>query len=109
MSLISSLMKSAARYGVARKTTGKGLASTALGFVATKLFTRSIPGAMMVGGAILGKHLWDKKREKDARKAFEQSDHERPSPAAHVDPAAAPGQPVPGNDPTQLGEIGRTG
>jgi hypothetical protein len=42
-----------------------------LGAALTRLATRSVPGAIVVGGAILAKHLYDKKK---AREAQEQAD-----------------------------------
>ena len=67
MTLLSELTKTAARHGVAQKSVGSGVLGTVLGLVATRIATKSVPGAVLVGGAILGKFLWDKKKERDAR------------------------------------------
>ncbi len=67
MSLLSELTKTAARHGVAKKSVGSGILGTVAGLVATRIATKSVPGAVLVGGAILGKYLWDKKKERDAR------------------------------------------
>lgn len=79
MSLLSELTKTAARHGVAKKTVGGGILGTVAGLVATRIATKSVPGAVLVGGAILGKYLWDKKKERDAR-----------APQAPVVPDSAP-------------------
>jgi hypothetical protein len=67
MSLLSELTKTAARHGVAKKSIGSGVLGTVAGLVATRIATKSVPGAVLVGGAILGKFLWDKKKERDAQ------------------------------------------
>ena len=69
MSLLSELTKTAARHGVAKKSVGSGVLGTVAGLIATRIATKSVPGAVLVGGAILGKYLWDKKKERDARDA----------------------------------------
>ena len=79
MSLLSELTKTAARHGVAKKSVGSGVLGTIAGLVATRIATRSVPGAVLVGGAILGKYLWDKKKERDAM-----------APRTTVEPKPAP-------------------
>ena len=37
-----------------------------LGLAATRIATRSLPGAALVGGGMLAKYLWDRKQERDA-------------------------------------------
>ena len=39
------------------------------GLVAARIATRSLPGAALVGGGLLAKYLWDKKREREAAEA----------------------------------------
>ena len=39
-----------------------GLLGAGLGIAATRLATRSIPGALLVGGALLAKPLYDKRK-----------------------------------------------
>ncbi|MBC2670760.1 hypothetical protein ACFOON_05970 [Novosphingobium piscinae] len=48
------------------KTGGKGrsLGQTLLGTAAVRIATRSVPGAIIVGGALLAKTLYDRKRGK---------------------------------------------
>lgn len=42
---------------------GNGLLGAGIGLVATRIATRSIPGALLVGGAIAAKTLYDKRKE----------------------------------------------
>ena len=42
---------------------GNGLLGAGIGLVATRIATRSIPGALLVGGALLAKTLYDKRKE----------------------------------------------
>lgn len=42
---------------------GHGLIGAGIGVIATRVATRSIPGALLVGGILAAKHLYDKKRE----------------------------------------------
>ena len=41
-----------------------GLLGAGLGIAATRIATRSIPGALLVGGALLAKTLYDKRKAK---------------------------------------------
>jgi len=46
---------------------GNGLLGASIGLVATRVATRSIPGLLLVGGAIVAKNKYDKRKErKDA-------------------------------------------
>jgi len=46
---------------------GHGLLGAGIGLVATRIATRSIPGLLLVGGAIAAKTIYDKSNErKDA-------------------------------------------
>jgi hypothetical protein len=46
---------------------GHGLLGAGIGLVATRLATRSVPGLLLVGGAIVVKTIYDKSKErKDA-------------------------------------------
>lgn len=86
MTLLSELTKTAARHGVAQKSVGSGVLGTVLGLVATRIATKSVPGAVLVGGAILGKYLWDKKKERDARDAMLPHAPVVPDPAPTIAP-----------------------
>lgn len=46
------------------RRSGNGLLGAGLGVAATRLATRSIPGALLVGGAFVAKKLYDKRKEK---------------------------------------------
>jgi hypothetical protein len=41
---------------------GHGLLGAGIGLVATRIATRSIPGAVIVGGAILAKTIYDRRK-----------------------------------------------
>ena len=41
---------------------GHGLLGAGIGVVATRLATRSIPGLLLVGGAIVAKSIYDKRK-----------------------------------------------
>jgi hypothetical protein len=45
---------------------GHGLLGLGLGVIATRVATRSLPGALAVGGALMAKRLYDRRK---ARKA----------------------------------------
>jgi hypothetical protein len=47
---------------IAERTAGKGLLGAGLGLIATRLAARSLPGALLVGGAIAAKTLIDRRR-----------------------------------------------
>jgi hypothetical protein len=46
------------------KRRGHGLLGAGIGIAATRLATRSIPGALLVGGALLAKTLYDKRKKR---------------------------------------------
>jgi hypothetical protein len=53
--------------GIAGKAgAGKGLLGAGVGLVAARIAKRSVPGALLVGGAMVAKYLYDKKREEAA-------------------------------------------
>ena len=43
---------------------GHGLLGAGLGIAATRIATRSIPGALLVGGALLAKTVYDKRKKR---------------------------------------------
>jgi hypothetical protein len=43
---------------------GRGLLGAGLGIAATRIATRSVPGALAVGGAFLAKKLYDRRKAK---------------------------------------------
>ena len=50
---------------IGRKS-GHGLLGAGIGLVATRLATRSVPGLLLVGGAIAAKTLYDKRKDRNA-------------------------------------------
>ena len=44
---------------------GHGLLGAGLGIAATRIATRSIPGALLVGGALVAKKLYDSRRKRN--------------------------------------------
>jgi hypothetical protein len=63
MPLLKTLAGAVIGEAVGRKR-GKGLLGAGLGIVATRIATRSIPGALAVGGAFLAKTLYDRRKGK---------------------------------------------
>jgi hypothetical protein len=47
---------------------GNGLLGAGIGLVATRIAMRSIPGLLLVGGAIIAKTLYDKSKERSSVK-----------------------------------------
>ncbi|WP_430445201.1 hypothetical protein [Sphingorhabdus contaminans] len=45
---------------------GNGVLGAGIGLVATRIATRSIPGLLLVGGAIAAKTIYDKRRGRRA-------------------------------------------
>jgi hypothetical protein len=43
---------------------GNGLLGAGIGLVATRIATRSVPGLLLVGGAIAAKTIYDKRKER---------------------------------------------
>lgn len=64
---------------IAERSAGRGLLGAGLGVVATRLATRSVPGALLVGGAFVAKKLYDQRKE---HKAISPSDNSQSLPPA---------------------------
>jgi len=43
---------------------GHGLLGAGLGIIATRIATRSLPGALLVGGALVAKAVYDRRKNK---------------------------------------------
>ncbi|WP_417611161.1 hypothetical protein [Parasphingorhabdus sp.] len=52
-----------------RHTQGHGLRNFALGMIAARIATRSVPGAMLVAGVLIAKRLYDDAKADQARAA----------------------------------------
>jgi hypothetical protein len=63
---------------------GHGLLGAGIGLVATRIATRSIPGALLVGGAILAKTVYDRRKERHVNNpAISPSDNTPSLPPAN--------------------------
>ncbi|WP_206238491.1 hypothetical protein [Novosphingobium terrae] len=58
------------------KKGGLSLPRKLVGAALTRIATRSVPGAIVVGGALLAKHLYDKKKEHEAEAAAKMREAE---------------------------------
>ncbi|NNC72333.1 MAG: hypothetical protein HKN78_05590 [Sphingomonadaceae bacterium] len=67
--MLRSLLGAALGRAASEKTLGRGMLGAGLGLIATRIATRSFPGAAVIGGGLVAKYLWDRKRERDAREA----------------------------------------
>ncbi|MFM2410514.1 MAG: hypothetical protein RL481_1342 [Pseudomonadota bacterium] len=63
MPLLKTIAGAVVGEAVGRKR-GRGLIGASLGVVATRIATRSIPGALLVGGALVAKTLYDRSKAK---------------------------------------------
>ncbi len=61
MPLLKTIVGAVVGEAVGRKR-GSGLLGAGLGIAATRIATRSIPGALLVGGAFLAKSLYDRRK-----------------------------------------------
>ncbi|WP_187334442.1 hypothetical protein [Novosphingopyxis iocasae] len=62
MAFLKSLAGTLIGKKVGEKTAGRGLLGAGVGFLVTKVATRSLPGAALVGGGYLAKKLYDKRK-----------------------------------------------
>jgi hypothetical protein len=63
MPLLKTIAGAIVGDAVGRKR-GRGLLGAGLGIVATRIATRSLPGALLVGGAIAAKTIYDKRKSR---------------------------------------------
>ena len=68
MPILKTIAGAVVGEAVGRKR-GSGLLGAGIGVVATRLATRSIPGALLVGGALLAKTLYDRRKTSKLPKA----------------------------------------
>ncbi|MEO1167238.1 MAG: hypothetical protein AAFW97_00860 [Pseudomonadota bacterium] len=76
MSLVRSLIGGAMGETARRRTAGRGLLGVGVGLIAARIAMRSLPGAALVGGGLVAKYLWDKKRERKAADAGRLDAHD---------------------------------
>ncbi len=65
MSLLRNLATAAVGNEARKRGGGNGIVGFGLGLIATRIATRSIPGALLVGGAMVAKALYDRAQERD--------------------------------------------
>ena len=81
MSRLSRIIPAIVGGAVGKAGAGRGLLGAGIGLVAARIARKSVPGALLVGGAMVAKWLYDKKQEEKAN--------------ATVPPAASPVTPPP--------------
>ncbi len=82
------LLRHAVKRGLLGKAGGPGIATnpakaptiaqTLLGTALTRIATRSVPGALIVGGGLLAKALYDRKHARDAGETGEKAVEKQP-------------------------------
>lgn len=65
MSVLRTIAAGALGSHVRGRTAGRGLLGAGMGLIAARIAMRSLPGAALVGGGLVAKYLWDRKRERD--------------------------------------------
>ncbi len=63
MPLLKTIAGAVVGEAVGRKR-GRGLLGAGLGILATRIATRSIPGALAVGGILIAKKLYDRRKDR---------------------------------------------
>lgn len=71
MPIVRNLFTTFVGYEARKHTNGNGLLNFGLGMIAARIATASIPGALLVGGAIIAKKLYDDSKEPEALPASE--------------------------------------
>lgn len=91
MSIFREIARGALGGQVRNRTAGRGILGAGLGLIAARIATRSLPGAAMVGGGLVAKYLWDKKRERDEAAAVDPDVRAADTETAHAgDDTATP-------------------
>lgn len=67
MARLSRILPALVGGAVGKAGLGKGLMGAGVGMVAARIASRSVPGALVVGGAMVAKYLYDKKQRDAAR------------------------------------------
>lgn len=71
MSLVRNLFTTLVGYEARKHTKGHGLRNFGLGMIAARIATGSVPGALLVGGALIAKKIYDDSKEAEALPASE--------------------------------------
>ena len=65
MSILRTAATAVVGSEIAKRKKGNGLLGLGLGLIATRIATRSLPGALLVGGAMVAKALYDRAQEEE--------------------------------------------
>ncbi len=65
MSILRTAATAVVGSEIAKRKKGNGLLGFGLGLIATRIATRSLPGAMLIGGAMVAKALYDRAQEEE--------------------------------------------
>jgi hypothetical protein len=68
MPLLKTIAGAVVGEAIGRKR-GHGILGAGLGIIASRIATRSLPGALLVGGALAAKTLYDRRKGKQAKAA----------------------------------------
>jgi hypothetical protein len=71
MSLVRNIFTTLIGYEARKHTKGHGLRNFGLGMLAARIATRSVPGALLVGGALIAKKIYDDSKEAEMLPASE--------------------------------------
>ena len=71
MSLIRTVAVAAIGSKAQNKLRDGGLLGVVAGIVVMRIATRSVPGALLVGGGLLAKTLYDRSKERQAKATIE--------------------------------------
>lgn len=66
MSLLRNLATALVGNEARKRGKGNGLLGFGVGVLAARIATRSLPGALLVGGAMVAKALYDRSKEEEA-------------------------------------------
>ncbi|MEH6791136.1 hypothetical protein [Parasphingorhabdus sp.] len=66
MSIVRNMFTTLVGNEARKHSRGHGLRNFGLGMIAARIATRSIPGALLVGGALIAKKIYDDSKEAEA-------------------------------------------
>jgi len=65
MSILRTAATAVVGSEISKRKKGNGLLGFGLGLIATRIATRSLPGALLIGGAMVAKALYDRAQEEE--------------------------------------------
>ncbi|MEP2990365.1 MAG: hypothetical protein ABJN65_00695 [Parasphingorhabdus sp.] len=65
MSILRTAATAVVGSEIIKRKKGNGLLGFGLGLIATRIATRSLPGALLIGGAMVAKALYDQAQEEE--------------------------------------------